>query len=108
MRPKFEVVLRVLDRELSDIGIARWVKPRGGYFVSMFIEKGCAKKTVQLCKDAGMVLTGAGATYPYGIDPDDSNIRIAPSFPSPEELNVATELLCVAAKLAVLEKLLNL
>ena len=108
MRPKFEVVLRVLDRELSDIGIARWVKPRGGYFVSMFLEKGCAKRAVALCKDAGMVLTGAGATYPYGIDPDDSNIRIAPSFPSPDELNVATELLCVAAKLAVLEKLLNL
>ena len=108
MQPKFEVVLRVLDRELSDIGIARWVNPRGGYFVSMFVEKGCAKKTVQLCKDAGLVLTGAGATYPYGIDPDDSNIRIAPSFPSPEELNVATELLCVASKLAVLEKLLNL
>lgn len=106
LQPKFETVLEVLDRELSELGIARWTKPQGGYFISLFLEKGCAKRTVDLCKEAGLVLTGAGATYPYGIDPDDSNIRIAPSFPSPDELKLATELLCVASKLAVLEKML--
>ncbi len=106
MQPKFKTVLEVLERELKDLGIARWVKPQGGYFISMFIEKGCAKRAVELCKNAGLVLTGAGATYPYGIDPDDSNIRIAPSFPSPEELKLATELLCVSSRLAVLEKLI--
>ncbi len=108
MRPKFEAVLNVLDRELSATGIARWTKPRGGYFISMFTEHGCAKKIVALCKDAGLILTPAGATYPYGMDPDDSNIRIAPSFPSPEELTEATELLCTVTKLVTLEKLLNL
>ena len=108
MRPKFEAVLNVLDSELSATGIARWTKPRGGYFISMFTEHGCAKKIVALCKDAGLILTPAGATYPYGMDPDDSNIRIAPSFPSPEELTEATELLCTVTKLVTLEKLLNL
>ena len=108
MRPKFETVLSVLDNELSKLGIARWVKPCGGYFISMFTENGCAKRTVELCKNAGLILTGAGATYPYGVDPDDSNIRIAPSFPSPAELVDATELLCTSVKLATLEKMLNL
>ena len=103
MRPKFEAVLTVLDRELGGLGIARWKKPNGGYFISMFSEKGCAKRIVGLCRDAGLILTSAGATYPYGIDPDDSNIRIAPSFPSPEELTQAAELLCVATRLATLE-----
>ncbi len=108
MRPKFEAVLEVLDSDLKGTGIARWKKPNGGYFISMFTEKGCAKRTVGLCKEAGLVLTSAGATYPYGKDPDDSNIRIAPSFPTPAELRDATELLCVSVKLATLEKLLNL
>ncbi len=108
MRPKFEMVLKVLDSELEGTGIARWTRPNGGYFVSMYAMNGCAKKIVQLCREAGLILTSAGATYPYGIDPDDSNIRIAPSFPSPEELKVATELLCTATKLVSLEKMLNL
>jgi DNA-binding transcriptional MocR family regulator len=103
MRPKFEAVLTVLDRELAELGIARWKKPNGGYFISMFSEKGCAKRIVSLCRDAGLILTSAGATFPYGIDPDDSNIRIAPSFPSPEELTKAAELLCIATRLATLE-----
>ena len=108
MRPKFEMVLKVLDSELEGAGIARWTRPNGGYFVSMYALNGCAKKIVQLCREAGLILTSAGATYPYGIDPDDSNIRIAPSFPSPEELKVATELLCTATKLVSLEKMMNL
>ena len=98
----------MLDEQLKDTGVARWKKPSGGYFISMFAPKGTAKRIVGLCKDAGLVLTSAGATYPYGIDPDDSNIRIAPSFPSPEELAVATELLSVATRLASLEKLLEM
>ncbi len=107
MKPKFETVLNELERQLSGLGIAEWIRPNGGYFVSLFVEKGCAKRTVQLCREAGLILTGAGATYPYGIDPDDSNIRIAPSFPSSAELQTATELLCVSVKLAVLEKMLE-
>lgn len=104
MRPKFEVILSVLDKELSGLGIADWKKPRGGYFISLYTEKGCAKRVEALCRDAGLVLTTVGATYPYGIDPDDSNIRISPSFPSVEELANAAELLCTATKLAALEK----
>ncbi len=106
MKPKFETVLNELERQLGDLGIATWKRPNGGYFISMFVEKGCAKRTVYLCRQAGLNLTAAGATYPYGVDPDDSNIRIAPSFPIPDELQTATELLCTSAKLAVLEKIL--
>lgn len=108
MRPKFETVLNVLDSELKDCGVARWNKPQGGYFISLFAPNGTAKRIVGLCKEAGLTLTNAGATYPYGIDPDDSNIRIAPSFPSPAELQVATELLCTVTRLVSLEKMLNL
>ena len=108
MRPKFETVLNVLDFELKDCGVARWNKPQGGYFISLFAPNGTAKRIVGLCKEAGLTLTNAGATYPYGIDPDDSNIRIAPSFPSPAELQVATELLCTVTRLVSLEKMLNL
>ncbi len=108
MRPKFETVLRVLDAELEGRGIATWTKPRGGYFVSMFVTCGSAKRIVELCKTAGLTLTNAGATYPYGIDPEDSNIRIAPSFPSPEDLEQATELLSTVTRLVSLEKMLNL
>ncbi len=108
LRPKFQMVLDGLESELQGLGIARWKKPQGGYFISLFTPNGTAKRIVGLCKDAGLVLTGAGATYPYGIDPDDSNIRIAPSFPILEELKVATELLCVSTKLASLEKMLEM
>lgn len=106
--PKFQVVLKGLAEGLDGTGIAEWTNPEGGYFISLNVLKGCAKRTVKLCKSAGLILTKAGATYPYGIDPDDSNIRIAPSYPSIEELKIATELLCVSAKLAVLEKIMNI
>lgn len=105
LEPRFELVLNVLDKELS--GIAKWTKPNGGYFVSVDVPEGCAKKVVALCKEAGVILTGAGATYPYGKDPLDSNIRIAPTYPPIEELALAMEVFCVSAKLAALEKLLE-
>lgn len=106
MKPKFETVLNELDKQLGGLDIADWSHPNGGYFISMFVMKGCAKRIVHLCSQAGLNLTAAGATYPYGIDPDDSNIRIAPSFPLPDELQTATELLCTVTRLAALEKLL--
>jgi DNA-binding transcriptional MocR family regulator len=107
LRPKFDAVLAELDSKLEGLGIAKWRKPNGGYFISLYVLEGCAKRVVELCANAGMTLTPAGATYPYGIDPDDSNIRIAPSFPSVEEISVAAKVLCVAVKYAALEKLLN-
>ncbi len=103
LRPKFELVLDTLDRELGELGICTYNRPRGGYFVSFFATKGCAKKIVSYCKEAGLTLTTAGATYPYGNDPDDSNIRIAPSFPSLDELKKAIEVFCVCVKLATAE-----
>ena len=106
LRPKFEMVLSTLERELKELGIASWVKPNGGYFISLNVMEGCARRTVELCANAGVKLTPAGATYPYGIDPTDSNIRIAPSFPPEEELKVATELLCLCVRMAALERLL--
>ena len=107
LRPKFEAVLSELDKQLKGTGIARWNNPKGGYFISLYVEKGCAKRVEELCANAGMILTPAGATYPYGVDPDDSNIRIAPSFPSVEEIGKASVVLCVAIRYAVLEKLLS-
>lgn len=107
MRPKFDIVLDTLENEFSDSDIACWKKPLGGYFVSLNVYPGCAKRTVELCKTAGVVLTGAGATFPYGKDPEDKNIRIAPSFPSAEDLQKAMKVLCVCAKLAAVEKLLQ-
>ena len=102
LRPKFDVVLETLDRELTGLGAGSWMKPMGGYFISFDAVPGCAKAIVNKCKEAGVVLTGAGATYPYGKDPDDSNIRIAPSYPTLE----AAELFTLCAKLATVEKLL--
>lgn len=106
LAPKFKVVIEKLNSELKDAEIAEWTDPNGGYFVSVNVLNGTAKRVVELCKEAGVVLTDAGATYPYGNDPDDSNIRIAPSFPSVDELSQAMDIFCVCAKLAALEKLI--
>lgn len=107
MRPKFEAVLAVLDRELTGTGTGEWTRPNGGYFISFESMEGCAKAIVAKCREAGVVLTGAGATYPYGKDPRDSNIRIAPSFPTPEEMAMATDLFVLCVKLVSVEKLLE-
>lgn len=107
MRPKFEAVLEVFEKELGGLGIGEWTKPNGGYFISFNAMEGCAKAIVQKCKEAGVVMTGAGATFPYKKDPADSNIRIAPSFPTPEEMAAAAELFVICVKLVSVEKLLN-
>lgn len=107
IRPKFETVLNAFDKELGGLGIAEWTKPNGGYFISLCVMPGTAKEVGRLCKEAGVTLTTVGATYPYGIDPEDSNIRIAPTFPSEEELAKAVEILCVCVKLAAAQKLLG-
>ena len=107
LRPKFESVLNELEKELKDSGIARWTTPKGGYFISLWVLNGCAKRVVQLCANAGMILTPAGAPFPYGYDSEDSNIRIAPSYPSVEEIEKASKVLCTAVKYAALEKLLS-
>lgn len=106
LRPKFEAVLQILDQELSGLGIGSWIKPRGGYFISFESLPGCAKSIVAKCKALGVVLTDAGATYPYGNDPQDSNIRIAPTFPTPEEMVEATKIFTLCVKLVSIEKLL--
>ena len=105
LAPKFTAVLDALETQIAPLGIARWTKPRGGYFVSLYAMKGTAKRVVLLMKEAGVTLTGAGATYPYGVDPDDSNIRIAPSLPPVGELRQAMDALCICLRLAALEKL---
>ncbi len=107
LRPKFEAVLNTLEAELSGLEIGSWVKPRGGYFISFDALPGCAKSIVAKCKALGVVLTGAGATFPYGKDPMDSNIRIAPSFPTPEEMLEASKVFVLCVKLASVEKLLS-
>ena len=104
MAPKFELVLKVLQEEVSDKGIASWHEPKGGYFVCVAAMQGTAKRTLELCKQAGVVMTDAGATYPYGLDPADSMIRIAPSLPPIEELEKAMDVFCTCLKLAALEK----
>lgn len=106
MRPKFQAVLKVLERELAGLEVGTWTNPNGGYFISFDAMEGCAKEIVAKCKEAGMVLTGAGATFPYGIDPKDSNIRIAPSFPTPEEMEQAAELFALCVKMVSVDKLL--
>lgn len=107
LRPKFDVVLATLEKELSGLEIANWVKPRGGYFISFDAMEGCAKEIVNKCKEAGLVLTGAGSTYPYKKDPQDSNIRIAPSYPTLEEIQDAADLFVLCVKLVSVEKLLE-
>lgn len=107
MRPKFEAVLQVLENELGGLGIGTWTKPNGGYFISFDALEGCAKAIVAKCKEAGVTLTGAGATFPYKKDPKDSNIRIAPSFPTPEEMAMATDLFVLCVKMVSVDKLLK-
>ena len=105
MAPKFEAVLSILDREIAPLGIANWSHPKGGYFVSLNAMPGTAKRTLALCKEAGVAMTAAGATFPYGIDPNDSNIRIAPSFPPVEDVEKAITVFCPCVKMSALEKL---
>ncbi len=107
LRPKFDAVLSVLHEQLDGLGIASFNSPKGGYFISLDVNTGSAKRVGQLCKDCGLVLTGVGATFPYGIDPEDANIRIAPSCPSVSELNVAARILCASVKIAACEALLQ-
>ena len=107
MRPKFEMVIKHLENELKTRGIASWINPKGGYFISLDVMNGCAKRTGELCKEAGVTLTTVGATYPYFNDPNDSNIRIAPSLPPVEELDIAAQILCVSVCIACAEKLLE-
>ena len=105
LKPKFDTVLSALEQEIKPLGIGEWTNPQGGYFVSFNAPNGCAKRVVQLCKEGGVTLTGAGATFPYKNDPDDRNIRIAPTYPSVDELKLAMELFCICVKLAALEQL---
>lgn len=107
MKPKFDAVADALEKHINPLGFANWVRPKGGYFISFNTMPHTAKRALALCKEAGLEMTPAGATYPYGIDPQDSNIRIAPSLPPVEELKQAMEVFCTCIKLAALEKLLN-
>lgn len=107
MRPKFDTVLNTLERELGGLGIGSWLSPRGGYFISFDSMEGCAKKIVAKAKEAGLIMTNAGATFPYGKDPKDSNIRIAPSYPTEEELAVATQIFVLSVKLVSIDKILS-
>lgn len=106
LKPKFDMVIKHLNNELAGLGIASWTEPKGGYFISLDVMDGCAKRVGELCKEAGVVLTTIGATYPYGNDPNNRNIRIAPSYPPTEELDIAAELMCICVRLACVEKLL--
>ncbi len=105
LRPKFDIVLETLNKELGGLGIASWNEPKGGYFISLDVNVGSAKYVGELCKNAGLTLTGVGATYPYGVDPEDKNIRLAPSCPTVEELKIASEIICTAVKLAACKAL---
>lgn len=107
LRPKFDAVLETLDRELGGLEIGSWIAPRGGYFISFDSMEGCAKAIVAKAKEAGLVMTGAGATFPYGKDPKDSNIRIAPSYPTLEDLKVAAEIFVLSVKIVSVDKLLG-
>jgi DNA-binding transcriptional MocR family regulator len=108
LAPKFELVKSTFAEKLSPCGaIAHWTNPKGGYFISLYVMQGCAKRTADLCKAAGLTLTGAGASFPYGIDPKDEHLRIAPTYPPIEKLNIASQLLCTCVRLATVEKLLS-
>ena len=107
LRPKFEAVLNCFESELDGLDIATWTEPKGGYFISFDAMEGCAKEIVAKCKEAGVTLTGAGATYPYKKDPKDSNIRTAPSFPTPEEMELAAKVFVLCVKLVTVEHLLQ-
>ena len=107
LKPKFDAVTDNLEKDLGGLGIAKWLKPKGGYFISLDVTAGSASRVGVLCKEAGVILTKVGATYPYGKDPTDSNIRIAPSFPTPDVLAKAVEVLTVSVKLACLEELIK-
>jgi aspartate/methionine/tyrosine aminotransferase len=107
LKPKFEIVLDTLEKELGGTGLATWVRPKGGYFVGIDTMEGCAKAVVALAKEAGATLTGAGATFPGGIDPRDTSIRIAPTYPSIDELGAAINLLCLCVKLVSIDKLIS-
>ena len=107
LRPKFNIVLKTLDKELGGLGIGSWLAPRGGYFISFDSMDGCAKAIVAKAKEAGLIMTGAGATFPYGKDPHDENLRIAPSYPSVEDLKKASEILCLCVKIACAETYLK-
>ena len=107
LRPKFDMVLNRLEEELEGSGLAVWSRPKGGYFISLDTLAGCAKRTVQLAKEAGVTLTGAGATYPYKRDPQDRNIRIAPTYPTPEELKSAMDIFILCVKIAGIESVVN-
>lgn len=107
MRPKFEAVIEILENELGGLGVGTWTTPKGGYFISFDSLDGCAKAIVARCKKAGLIMTGAGATYPYGRDPHDSNIRIAPSYPTLEDLRMAMELFALCVKIVSIDKMLS-
>ena len=107
LKENFDVVLTKLDEEFGGGDLLSWEKPDGGYFISVDTLPGCAKETVRLAKECGLILTAAGCAYPYGADPNDSNIRIAPSYPTVEELKKAMEIFCVSVKLASVRMLLN-
>jgi len=107
LTPKFKTVTKMLTEKLGGLGVASWHNPPGGYFVSVDVYPGCAKSVVDLCKNAGLQLTPAGATYPYSDDPNDSNIRVAPTSPTDENLKISVELFCICVKIAVLEKIID-
>ena len=107
IRPKFEIVLETLRRDLDGTGVAHWTDPLGGYFVSLYVKNGCAKRTYALCREAGVKLTDVGATYPYRCDPYDSNIRIAPTFPNKKNLQQAMSILTICIRIAAIESLLR-
>ncbi|MDO4730754.1 MAG: aminotransferase [Clostridia bacterium] len=107
IKPRFDVILDYFDREFKDINDITWTSPKGGYFIALKLPNGCAKRAVSLCSDAGLILTPAGATHPYGVDPDDSTLRIAPTFSSVDDISKASDLLCLCVKIAVLEKALD-
>ena len=108
IKEKFEIALGILDRELSGTGVARYTRPRGGYFISLDVLPGTAKRVFELMRRAGVTLTGVGATFPYGIDPEDKNLRLAPTYPSKEDLALSCEVLCIAIRLAAIEHILGI